>query len=82
MLIDFPSNPIVNQVYKFEEGLPTEKSFIFKAGETGASDGYWSGFPQGSFGPASAVEIDAGVEAVKYITPQQLQLSKYGAAHP
>ena len=77
-LINFPSNPILNQVYKFNDGLASEKAYIFKAGQGGtASDGYWSGFGGGGFGPASAAEINAGVENEKYITPDQLELSKY-----
>ena len=76
-LINFPSNPIVNQVYKHEDGTSLEKAFIFKAGQTGASDGYWSGFPTTGFGPASAVEINASTDSIKYIAPDQLALSDY-----
>ena len=75
--INFPLNPIVNQIYIYKPGLGDEKSFIFKAGETGASDGYWSMFPSVGFGPASVLEIDAGVIADKFIAPDQLELSKY-----
>ena len=77
--IDFPSNPVLGQQYKYNPGTPEEKAFIFKAGQSGtASDGYWmSSIAGGSFGPASATEINAGTEDVKYIAPDQLELSKY-----
>ena len=76
-LINFPNSPIVNQTYTFNPGTSEEKSYIFNAGETGASDGYWAAFPSTSFGPATTAEIDAGTEVLKYIAPDQLEASKY-----
>jgi len=76
-LIDFPASPSINQVYKHNIGLPTEKSYIFMAGQTGASDGYWSGMPTNTFGSANFEEINAGVVDDKFIPPSELILSKY-----
>lgn len=69
-MIDFPTNPAHGQTYDFnfvrytfttEHGLP----------------GYWTISEPGLGGAASDVEIDAGVDAFKYMTPLAMQTSKY-----
>lgn len=69
--INFPNTPTVNQVYKHNIGTIYETSYIYMA------DGYWALFPNSALGPASTAEIDAGLEANKYIAPDQLDKSKY-----
>lgn len=76
-LINFPSPAVVGQTYTFAAGTSLEKRYIFKAGQTGASDGYWAATGGNIFNPATAAEIDAGTEIEKYIAPDQLALSDY-----
>lgn len=69
-MIDFPSSPSHGQTYDYnfvrytyttEHGLP----------------GYWAISEPGLGGAASDVEIDAGIDAFKYMTPLAMETSKY-----
>ena len=79
-LINFPTSPILNQIYTFDAGTTNEKKFIFLAGTSGTSaDGYWTSYGNTKFRAATIAEINAGVEGFKYIAPQELNLSKYAS---
>ena len=67
--IDFPSSPSNGQTYDYN-------GIRFTYLVTG-STGVWQVTTPGTYGVASSAEIDAGTDAVKYVTPQELEASKY-----
>lgn len=71
MAINFPNSPVDGNTYDYE-GV----RFTYVA----AGGGYWKVNTPGSVGIANSTEIDAGVEANKYITPSGLASSKYAGA--
>ena len=68
MAINFPNSPVNGNTYTYS-GI--------KYTYVDAGGGYWKVSTPGSVGIANAAEINAGTEAVKYVTPEELALSKY-----
>lgn len=70
MAINFPNSPVNGNTYKYND-----VTYIYS--KNGVDEGYWKvALPQVS-GVATTAEVDAGVDAVKYISPAALQGSKY-----
>lgn len=69
-MIDFPNSPVNGTTYSYQGVTYTYK-------DTGGGTGFWQVTGPGTYGKATANEIDAGVDAVKYVSPDQLELSDY-----
>ena len=69
MAIDFPNSPVNGTTYSF--------SGVTYTYDATTSPGYWRITTVGTVGIASTAEVDTGTEAVKYITPDSLEGSKY-----
>ena len=69
MAIDFPTSPIDKQTYDYG-GV----RYTF---DLTTSPGYWRVYEAGSQSPASIAEINAGVEATKFVAPDALAGSEY-----
>lgn len=70
MAINFPNSPIGGNTYDY---LGIRYTYV----DSGGGKGYWHVTTPGTVGVASAAEIDAGAEAIKYMTPKEHALSKY-----
>lgn len=70
MAINFPNNPVNGNTYTYQD---TEYMFTQSSGQ----EGYWKVVQPIASGIANVQEIDDGIEPVKYITPENLELSKY-----
>jgi hypothetical protein len=68
MAIDFPNSPVNGSTYTY---IGVRYTFT----KPGAAIGYWRVTTPGSTGIASAAEIRAGTDPVKYVTPLDLNLS-------
>jgi hypothetical protein len=69
MAINFPDNPVNGSTYDYE-GV----RFIFK--DTGEA-GYWQVGSLGAVGAATTEQVDEGTDALKFVTPDSLEGSKY-----
>jgi len=70
MAINFPNTPTNGNTYDY---LGVRYTFNKAVGDVG----FWQVTTPGSFGVASAAEIDTGTDAVKYVTPLELEQSGY-----
>jgi len=70
MAINFPNTPSHGNTYDY---LGVRYTFNKAVGTVG----FWQVTTPGSFGVASAAEIDLGTDTVKYVTPLELELSGY-----
>lgn len=70
MAIDFPNNPVNGNTYTYQD---TEYMFTQSSGQ----EGYWKVVQPIASGIANVQEINDGQEPIKYITPENLELSKY-----
>ena len=70
MAIEFPSNPVDGQSYDYEQ---IRYNYV-------AANNYWRVTTPGTVGPATAAEIDTGTDGQKYVTPLELEGSKYQGA--
>ena len=73
MAINYPPITINGQTYDYQ-------GIRYTASVPGSGDldkGYWQVTTPGTFGIATAAEIDAGTDGVKYVTPAELDGSKY-----
>lgn len=75
MAINFPNSPVNGNTYTYQD---TEYMFTQSSGQ----EGYWKVVQPIASGIANVQEIDDGQEPVKYITPENLELSKYNKARP
>tara|TARA_R110000851_G_scaffold47459_1_gene115242 strand:- start:677 stop:1342 length:666 start_codon:yes stop_codon:yes gene_type:complete len=71
MAINFPTTPVNGSTYDYE-GI----RYTFTNPNV-AFEGYWRVTTPGSVGIATSAEISAGVDIVKYITPEGLNGSQY-----
>ena len=69
-MIDFPNSPVNGQSYDYQG---KRYSYV----DSGDGKGYWAIDSPGSLGIASAIEINEGTNASKYITPRELSDSDY-----
>ena len=69
MAINFPPITVTGQTYDYQ-GIRYTADFT-------VAPGFWQITTPGTFGVATAAEIDAGTDGVKYVTPAELDGSKY-----
>jgi len=69
-MIDFPDTPIHGTTYEY-----LGVAYIYK--KLVGTVGFWQVSTVGTYGPALASEIDEGTDAVKYVTPLELNNSGY-----
>jgi len=69
-MIDFPNNPSNGNTYDYNGIRYTWK-------DTGSGHGFWQITDPGLYGVATASEINTGTDAVKYVTPLELDGSGY-----
>lgn len=69
-MIDFPNNPSNGNTYDYNGIRYTWK-------DTGSGHGFWQIVDPGLYGVATASEINTGTDAVKYVTPLELDGSGY-----
>ena len=70
MAINFPNAPVNGNTYDYLGIRYTWK-------DTGGGTGLWQITSPGSYGVATAAEINTGTDPVKYVTPLELKSSKY-----
>jgi len=70
MAINFPDSPINGTTYDY-----LGVRYIWK--DTGGGTGLWTVTTPGTYGAATAAEIDHGIDPVKYVTPLELERSEY-----
>ena len=70
MAINFPNSPVNGDTYTFN-------AVTYVYSKSGTDEGYWRVALPSVSGVATVAEIDAGVNAVKYISPLGLENSKY-----
>ena len=69
MAINFPNSPVSGSTYTYNH-------ITYVYNQSGSDEGYWSVNTPGTVGIATAAEIDAGTNVVKYVTPAQLSLTE------
>ena len=69
MAINFPPITVTGQTYDYQ-GIRYTADFT-------VAPGFWQITTPGTFGVASSAEVDAGTDAVKYVSPAALEGSKY-----
>ena len=69
MAINFPDTPVNGSTYDYE-GI----RYIFR--DTGEA-GYWQVGSLGAVGAATTEQVDEGTDALKFVTPESLEGSKY-----